>query len=170
MEEIYRISVSLADKAKLLLLTCVRKSACKTDLLWRAEGERKSPANAGRLPCSLRYADDSLRTILLSNPNPANTYCMPGKHTRILQMPLGLTQNSKFRFHLYHDTLALLFSRPVVSNSLQPPGLQHTRPPCPSPPLEVCPSLCPLHRSTSITQINLHNSLPPLQNQERHIL
>ena len=40
----------------------------------------------------------------------------------------------------------LLFSCPVVSNSLQPHGLQHTRPPCPSPSPEVCLSSCPLHQ------------------------
>ena len=38
----------------------------------------------------------------------------------------------------------LLFSHPVMSNSLQPHGLQHTRPLCPSPSPEVCPSSCPL--------------------------
>ena len=42
--------------------------------------------------------------------------------------------------------MLLLFSRPVMSNSLWPHGLQHTRPPCPSPPPEVCPSSCSLHR------------------------
>ena len=40
----------------------------------------------------------------------------------------------------------LLFSRPVMSGSLWPRGLQHTRPPCPSPSPEVCPSQCSLHR------------------------
>ena len=30
--------------------------------------------------------------------------------------------------------------------TLQPHGLQHTRPPCPSPSPKVCPSSCPLHR------------------------
>ena len=39
-----------------------------------------------------------------------------------------------------------LFSCPVVSNSLQPHGLQHARPPCPSPSPEVCPSSYSLHR------------------------
>ena len=33
-----------------------------------------------------------------------------------------------------------------MSNSLRPHELQHTRPPCPSPSSEVCPSSCPLHR------------------------
>ena len=39
----------------------------------------------------------------------------------------------------------LLFSHPVMSNSLQPHGLQHTRPPFPSPSPGVCRSLCSLH-------------------------
>ena len=48
----------------------------------------------------------------------------------------------------YQPTLPiylLVFSHPVMSDSLQSHGLQHTRPPCPSPSPEVCPSSCPLH-------------------------
>ena len=33
-----------------------------------------------------------------------------------------------------------------MSNSFQPHGLHHARPPCPSPPPGVCPSLYPLHQ------------------------
>ena len=36
------------------------------------------------------------------------------------------------------------FSRSVVSESLQPHGLQHARPPCPSPTPGVHPNSCPL--------------------------
>ena len=36
------------------------------------------------------------------------------------------------------------FSRSVVSNSLWPHGLQHARPPCPSPTPRVYSTLCPL--------------------------
>ena len=39
----------------------------------------------------------------------------------------------------------LYFSCPVMSDSLQPHGLQHTKPLCPTPSLKVCPSSCPLH-------------------------
>ena len=39
-----------------------------------------------------------------------------------------------------------LFSCSVMLNSLQPHGLQHARPPCLSPPLEVCPSSCQLYQ------------------------
>ena len=38
----------------------------------------------------------------------------------------------------------LLFSLQAMSNSLQPYGLQHTRPPCPSLSPRVCPSSWPL--------------------------
>ena len=42
--------------------------------------------------------------------------------------------------------LLLLFIHPVMSNSLRPHGLQHARPPCPSPAPEVCPISCSLHQ------------------------
>ena len=38
------------------------------------------------------------------------------------------------------------FSRSVMSNSLQPHGLQLTKPPCPSPTPKVYPNSCPLSR------------------------
>ena len=38
---------------------------------------------------------------------------------------------------------AVQFSHSVVSSSLQPHGLQHTRPPCPSPTPRACPNSCP---------------------------
>ena len=40
--------------------------------------------------------------------------------------------------------LLLLFSRSVLSDSLQPHGPQHTRLPCPSPSLGACSNSCPL--------------------------
>ena len=42
--------------------------------------------------------------------------------------------------------LLLLFNCQVMSNSLQPHGLQHTIPPWPSPFLRVCSSSCPLNQ------------------------
>ena len=41
--------------------------------------------------------------------------------------------------------LLLLFSCPVMSNSLWPHKLQHTRPSCPSASPKVCPSSCPFY-------------------------
>ena len=40
--------------------------------------------------------------------------------------------------------LSVQFSRSVESDSLRPHGLQHARPPCPSPIPEVYPNSCPL--------------------------
>ena len=42
--------------------------------------------------------------------------------------------------------MLLLFSRSVVSDSLWPHGLQHARPPCPSPTPGVHPNSCPSSR------------------------
>ena len=43
------------------------------------------------------------------------------------------------------------FSHSVVSNSLQPHGLQHARPPCPSPTTRVYTNSCPLSRQSHPT-------------------
>ena len=43
-------------------------------------------------------------------------------------------------------TRLLLFSCPVMSDSLWPHGLQHPRLPCPSPTPGVCSNSCPLNR------------------------
>ena len=54
------------------------------------------------------------------------------------------------------------FSRSVVSNSLWPHGLQHTRPPCPSPTPRVYPNSCPLSQwyhptiSSSVVPFSSH--------------
>ena len=42
--------------------------------------------------------------------------------------------------------MLLFFSRSVMSGSLRPHGLQHTRPPCPSPAPGVYSNSCPLRR------------------------
>ena len=43
-----------------------------------------------------------------------------------------------------HLVSSVQFSCPVVSDSLQPHGLQDTRPPCPSPTAGVYSNSCPL--------------------------
>ena len=47
---------------------------------------------------------------------------------------------------ILYPLLLLLFSCPVVSNSLWPYQLQHTRPPCHSPSPRVWSNSCPLHQ------------------------
>ena len=59
------------------------------------------------------------------------------------------------------------FSCSVVSNSLQPHGLQHTRPPCPSPTPRIYPNSCPLSQwwhptiSSSVIPFSHLQSFPP---------
>ena len=52
------------------------------------------------------------------------------------------------QFQLQHQFFqwisSVQFSHLVMSNSLQPHGLQHARPPCPSPTLRVYSNSCPL--------------------------
>ena len=50
---------------------------------------------------------------------------------------------TKWEFLEYKKGI-LLFSFSVVSDSLQPSGLQHTRLPCPLPSPRVCSNSCPL--------------------------
>ena len=58
------------------------------------------------------------------------------------------------------------FSRSVLSNSLQPRGLQHTRLPCPSPTSGACWNSCPLSRwchptiSSSVVPFSCLQSFP----------
>ena len=46
---------------------------------------------------------------------------------------------------------SLQFSRSVVSDSLRPHGLQHARPPCPSPIPRVYPNSCPIMEKAMAT-------------------
>ena len=61
-----------------------------------------------------------------------------------------------------------MFSRSVMSNSLQPHGLQHARPPCPSPTPGVYSNSCPLSQwwhptiSFSVISFSCLQSFPAL--------
>ena len=55
-----------------------------------------------------------------------------------------------FRY-LHHSFSLVQFSRSVMSDSLRPHGLQHARPPCPSPTLGVYSNSCPLSWSCHTT-------------------
>ena len=56
-------------------------------------------------------------------------------------MPISAVEQSDSVIHI-----SVQFSRSVVSDSLRRCGLQHTRPPCPSPTPEVYSNSCPLSR------------------------
>ena len=77
----------------------------------------------------------------------------PFKHLHIDDwMECGLTTSvyldlkNVFSIISSHGISSVQFSRSVVSDSLWPHGLQHTRPHCPSPTPGVYSSSCPLSR------------------------
>ena len=92
--------------------------------------------NLKYLPCSIvailfsKYFFASWLLLL-----PCSLHCL----VRWLQLPTNWSL-------CVSCLLLLLFSYPVMSDSLWSHGLQHTMPPCPSPSPEVCPSSCPLHQ------------------------
>ena len=80
-------------------------------------------------------------------------------------------QKVTFSFSFSHAKFmcvcSVQFSRSVVSNSLRPHELQHTRPPCPSPTPGVYPNSCPsswwCHLTTSSSVVpfsSCHQSFP----------
>ena len=62
----------------------------------------------------------------------------------------------------------LLFSYSVISNSLQPHGLQHARLPCPSASHGTCSNSCPSSRWCHPTISPLSSSSPPALNLSQH--
>ena len=61
-----------------------------------------------------------------------------------LVQPLGRTVCGDSLKKLEPELPSVQFSHSVVSDSLQPHGLQHSRPPCPSPTPGTYPNSCPL--------------------------
>ena len=66
------------------------------------------------------------------------------------------------------DLLLLFFSRPVVSNSLPPHGLQHTRPPRPSPSPGACSNSHPWVGDAIQLPHPLSSPSPPAFNLSQH--
>ena len=70
--------------------------------------------------------------------------------------------------HWNGNKFLLLFSRSVVSDSLQPHGLQHARPPCPSPTPGVHPNACPLSQWCHPTISSSATTFPLVLNLSQH--
>ena len=82
-----------------------------------------------------------IRKNLFKKVNDAGTTAHPCAHTHKLTQ-VGTWELSQNEVKVDH---VAALSHPLTSNSLRPHGLQHARPPCPSPLPEVCPSSCPLN-------------------------
>ena len=76
---------------------------------------------------------------------------------------MNISSWSYFEFFWMMLYFSVQFRRSVVSNSLWPQGLQHTRPPCPSPTPGTYPNSCPLNQwchPTSSSSIIAFSSCP----------
>ena len=91
---------------------------------------------------NLRYADDT--TLMAESEEELKSLLMKVK---VESENVGLKLSiQKTKIMASGPISSVQFSRSVVSNSLQPHGLQHTRPPCPSPTPETYSNSCLSHQ------------------------
>ena len=83
---------------------------------------------------------ESLYTLTNISPFPPHTHLAPGNPHSTLFMR-SVFQNSPYKWYL-----SVQFSHAVMYSSLWPHGLQHAKPPCPSPSPGVYPNSRPLSR------------------------
>ena len=105
--------------------------------------------------------------IFLKNYSLRDRWCNLGYATN---GDVSHRQDLDRKAHTLPHHVSLLFSPPIVSDSFRPHGLQHARPPCPSPSPEVCPASCrmyqvchhpshPLMPSSSALNLSRHQAL-----------
>ena len=82
--------------------------------------------------------------LLLTFCPSKKLYVYMQSNSRLGSLQSQLRWSESPRVFLKAPYLIHQFSHSVVSDSLRPHGLQHTRPPCPSPTLGVYSNLCPL--------------------------
>ena len=96
---------------------------------------------AGRNINNLRYADD---TTLMEESEELKSLLMKMKEE---SEKVGLKLNIQITKIMASDPISSVqFSCSVMSNSLQPHGLQHARPSCPSPTPRAYSNSCPSSR------------------------
>ena len=67
-----------------------------------------------------------------------------GKTLLVFALVYSVLLGQVCQLHLLYTFISVQFSHSVVSDSLRPHGLQHSRPPCPLPTPGVYPNSCPL--------------------------
>ena len=111
---------------------------------------------------------------------PENWFLPPDKvliwHSRLVDTDLNFRLTLSLTF--YPDTGILIsslfpessiqFSLSVVSDSLRPHGLQHARPPCPSPTPGACWNSYPLSQWSIQLSHSLLSPSPPAFNLSQH--
>ena len=103
---------------------------------------------------------------LLQHHNLKASILLPSAFFTIQLSRLYMTTGKTTAWTL--DLLLLLFSCSVVSNSLQPHGLQHARLPCPASSPRVCSNSCPSSRDAIQPSHPLLSSSPPAFNLSQY--
>ena len=97
-----------------------------------------------------------LSYIFLQVPMGHNLHSSCPRHIVVCVILVAITE-PKEKQHTHQNPCIynhLLFSCSVMSDSLQPQGLQHTRPPCPSLSPGVCSNSCPLSQLCYLTMMS----------------
>ena len=95
-------------------------------------------------------------------------FYMTRKKIEEYAMPGELKAMKMVWFYIFLNWSISQFSHSVVSNSLGLHGLQHARPPCPSPTPGVCLNSCPLCQWCYPTISLLLSSSSPALNLSQH--
>ena len=103
---------------------------------------------------NLRYTDDI--TFMAENEEELKSLMEVKEESEKVGLKLSIQKTRIMTFspitswqvdgETVRDYFSVQFSRSVVSDSLRPHELQHTRPPCPSPTPRVHPDPCPSSR------------------------
>ena len=96
------------------------------------------------LAICLARSDGGKEIVLPVPPKTQDLVKTPTPGCLLLTHNMVLLFSTCYAFSTFIYLLLLLFSRQVVSDSLRPHGLQHSRFPCPSPFPGVCSNSCPL--------------------------
>ena len=131
------------------VITHLEPNILECEVKWALGGITMNKANGGDgIPVELfQILEDDAVKVALSVPlNLENSAVATGLEK------VSFHSNPKERqyqtmFKLSHNCTHLSsvqFSCSVMSNSLKPHGLQHARPPCPSPTPRICSNTCPL--------------------------
>ena len=95
----------------------------------------------------LKYVFNSASQLL---PSPVSSASQKTARVHFTEssrlIVLSWSRQGEAQLHKWKAEELLLFSRSVVSNSLRPHRLHHSRPPCPSPSPRVHPSSYPLNQ------------------------
>ena len=140
-KQLYSRIGSAGVEARLIQSVC-RREWCG---LWPMPPAATAPVPSPLASGSPRVQPVVLWELLTTDPGIWEV----GRRTRkLLTGGLGYTHRGPVCVNT-HRMSVLLFSRAVVSDSLQPHGLQHARPPCPSPSPGFCDAIHPSHPLTS---------------------